>query len=26
MIGIALDLLIRSMERFDEVSWGYPKR
>jgi NitT/TauT family transport system permease protein len=26
MIGIGLDLLIRSMERFDEVSWGYPKR
>ncbi len=26
LIGIGLDLMIRSLERFDEVSWGYPKR
>ncbi|MEO2093383.1 MAG: ABC transporter permease [bacterium] len=26
MIGIVLDLLIRQLERFDEVRWGYEKR
>ena len=26
IIGIGLDLLIRRMERFEEVSWGYPDR
>ncbi len=26
VIGIALDLLIRQLERFDEVRWGYVKR
>ena len=23
LIGLALDLLMRRLERFDEVSWGY---
>ena len=26
MIGIVLDLLIRRLERFDEVRWGYESR
>jgi NitT/TauT family transport system permease protein len=26
MIGIVLDLLIRRLERFDEVRWGYATR
>lgn len=26
VIGIILDLLIRQLERFDEVKWGYAKR
>lgn len=26
LIGIVLDLLIRQLERFDEVRWGYSKR
>jgi hypothetical protein len=26
LIGIVLDLAIRSLERFEQVSWGYPRR
>ncbi|MCB9898942.1 MAG: ABC transporter permease [Planctomycetes bacterium] len=26
LIGIVLDLLVRQLERFDEVRWGYTKR
>ena len=26
LIGLVLDALIRSLERFDEVRWGYVKR
>ena len=26
LIGLALDLLVRRLERFDEVSWGYGNR
>ena len=25
-IGLALDLLVRRLERFEEVSWGYSQR
>jgi NitT/TauT family transport system permease protein len=25
-IGLGLDLLVRQLEKFDEVSWGYAKR
>ena len=26
LIGLVLDLLVRRLERFDEVSWGYGHR
>ena len=26
LIGLALDLVVRRLERFDEVSWGYGNR
>ena len=26
LIGLLLDLLVRRLERFDEVSWGYGQR
>jgi NitT/TauT family transport system permease protein len=26
LIGLGLDLLIRQLERFDEVRWGYGQR
>ena len=26
LIGLLLDLLVRRLERFDEVSWGYNQR
>ena len=26
VIGLVLDLLIRRLERFDEVKWGYGQR
>jgi NitT/TauT family transport system permease protein len=26
LIGLILDLLIRRLERFDEVKWGYGQR
>jgi NitT/TauT family transport system permease protein len=26
LIGLALDLLVRRLERFEEVSWGYEQR
>jgi NitT/TauT family transport system permease protein len=26
LIGLILDLLVRSLERFEEVKWGYSQR
>jgi NitT/TauT family transport system permease protein len=26
LIGLILDLLVRSLERFEEVKWGYSRR
>jgi NitT/TauT family transport system permease protein len=26
LIGLTLDLLVRSLERFEEVKWGYSQR